>query len=138
MNKPINYKLAKLLNNNKEIKSAHWYNRNEALFCKFITPILGDSVDLMDLYDHKVSVEHCEAPMISDVIVWLYEKYNIWISVQIDTTFNKGKHCIMIYRDRNVQLGFEVYSIDDDLFGPYDTPKLAYEAAIEHTLNNLI
>lgn len=68
------------------------------------------------------------APTIADVIMWLYEKHGIWISVQRDWDIGQ---C----------LGFE--AIIDDNSGiintpTFNTPTEAYEAAIKFCLTKLV
>jgi len=68
------------------------------------------------------------APIISDVIVWLYEKYGIWI-------------CVEKYWDLGIFCGFEATIDTNDGFintETYNSPTEAYSAAIEYTLKNLI
>jgi len=70
--------------------------------------------------------ERYYAPTISEVVMWLYEKHGLWISVKqgykwewyIETV---GNHPELKYND-----------------GLEDSPTEAYEAAIEYTLKNLI
>ena len=68
----------------------------------------------------------CSAPTIAEVIMWLYEKYGIWISVwQGRSSENFG------YRIQGKESFYEV-----NYFRL--TPTESYEAAINYTLNNLI
>ena len=70
------------------------------------------------------------SPTIADVVMWLYKKHGIWISV--DMVFDEHQtgfwHCIRQSK------------IDDIAIQSDDYLKIteAYEAAIEYTLNNLI
>ena len=68
------------------------------------------------------------APTIAEVVMWLYEKHGIWISVTKD--WDVGK-C----------LGFESIIDTNDGFintETYNSPTEAYEAAITYCLENLI
>ena len=70
----------------------------------------------------------CSAPTIAEVVVWLYEKHNIWISVDPENDKDTWFHTIS-------------YNKSETIFGNYNTynsPTEAYEAAIEYTLNNLL
>jgi len=65
---------------------------------------------------------------IMQVIMWLYEKHGIWISI-----------------NREPESGVFFFSVDKDKGDffydkgcDYNSPTKAYEAAIEYTLNNLI
>ena len=79
--------------------------------------------------DHKTSITTIHHyPTISDVVMWLYEKYRIWISV-----------------NREPESGVFYFSVDKnkgDFFydkgGDFKSPTEAYEAVIEYVLNNLI
>lgn len=105
------------------------------------------------------------APHISDVVDWLLEKHKIWIEVAIGKDCNYvwfdyyinssikprkddelGEELIEYEDDPNEKwLNYETTydSMIDDKFEimgklNYSTPKEAYLAAIEYTLNNLI
>ena len=70
------------------------------------------------------------APTIAEVVIWLYEKYGIWISV--DMVFAEDKtgfwYCI---RESKIN--------DSDIQSDeYDSIEKAYEEAIEYTLKNII
>ena len=64
------------------------------------------------------------APTIVEVVMWLYEKHGIWISVLQHTKNGKGVY-------------FESF-VNSMTFSGYNSPTKAYEAAIEYTLKNLI
>ena len=61
---------------------------------------------------------------ITEVIMWLYEKHGIWISVLQHTKNSEGKY-------------FEAF-VNSMTFSGYNSPTEAYEVAIEYTLKNLI
>ena len=70
----------------------------------------------------------CSAPTVAEVVMWLYEKHNIWISVDPENDKDTWFHTIS-------------YNKSETIFGNYNTynsPTEAYEAAIEYTLNNLL
>ena len=82
----------------------------------------------MYLEDYKI--EDCfNAPTISDVVMWLYEKHEYWCYV-----YTNGKiwhPCI--------QHKFGDMAVLSGKIGESNSPTEAYEAAIEYTLlNNLI
>ena len=71
---------------------------------------------------------YCSAPTIADVVTWLYEKHEYWCY-----TYTNGKiwhPCI--------QHKFADTAVLSGKIGEFNSPKEAYEAAIEYTLNNLI
>ena len=68
------------------------------------------------------------APTISEVVMWLYEKHGIWISVKKEW-------------DDGECLGFEaIVDYNDGLINTvsYNSPTEAYSQAIIYTLKNLI
>lgn len=71
----------------------------------------------------------CSAPTIAEVVMWLYEKYGIWISIDFNSENSLFFYCIRkrLYRLRlNTNTEY------------FNSPAEAYKAAIEYTLNNLI
>lgn len=111
MNTPITFKLAKLLKEKEyNVYNPKQYNgHNDYLYnytesqCK----LFGD------VY---------YAPIIAEVIMWLYEEHGIWIEVTTD--FN-DKFCWLIKKANASLLN-------------YNSPTEAYSKAIEYTLINLI
>lgn len=85
--------------------------------------ISGDVVGKKDYYNRKGDV-YTSLPTISDVVMWLYDKYGVWISVYMvdknefhwETDINEEEHGSRDY---------------------FKTPTEAYEAAIEYVLNNV-
>lgn len=70
----------------------------------------------------------CSAPTIAEVVMWLYEKHGIWVSVVV---IPFEKHFMFEYSISNVK---ECLNQD----GVFNSPTEAYEIAIEYTLNKLI
>ena len=58
----------------------------------------------------------------ADVVMWLYEKHGIWVSVEQNSFIGGGKSSFISNVERT----------------EYNSPTEAYEAAIEYTLKNLI
>ena len=76
------------------------------------------------------------SPTISDVIMWIYEKHEIWIQVNI-TRYGKFWGNVFLkeeYNDLKNPFNWEFVNQIID----FNSPTEAYEAAIEYTLNNLI
>jgi hypothetical protein len=117
MNTPVNYPIAKLL---KE----KGYNEPCALLYDENGKISGTKMSMAghpNIYINKYS-----APTIAEVVMWLYEKHGVWISVtQGKASENFG------YRIQGRESFFEVNYTRT-------TPTEAYEAAIEYVLTNLI
>ena len=66
------------------------------------------------------------APTISEVVMWLYEKYGIWISVDPENGTDTWFFTIS-------------YNNSETIFGNYSTPTEAYSAALDYIKeNNLI
>lgn len=65
------------------------------------------------------------SPTISDVVMWFYQKYNIWISVDPENDTDTWFYTIS-------------HNKSEIVFGNYSSPTEAYEKAIEHVLNNMI
>lgn len=73
-----------------------------------------------------------QAPTIAEVVMWLLEKYHIWIFIQPQTL-------IGLYKDRKADNWYyTIIHCDRINSNYYRSPTEAYEAAIEYTLNNLI
>lgn len=111
--------------------------------CKFC---VDDEFDTPMPYDcgmemHKNSYGmYYSCPTIAQVIMWLYEKHEIWVSVSWSFA-NKAP-------DNNVKWSFSlsnvgnrdncIVTLHDDDFKFYKTNTEAYLAAIEYTLKNLL
>jgi hypothetical protein len=73
----------------------------------------------------------CTAPTIVEVVMWLYEKHGIWITVW-SAYNNSYKFSYGILHRKNIVVFHETN------FDEKDSPTEAYEAAIDYTLKNLI
>lgn len=81
----------------------------------------------------------CAAPTIAEVVMWLYEKYGIWINANvsafsINTVTGEGE----IFLDYTIYSPEGLYIHEEDENKVFNSPTEAYEAAIKYTLNNLI
>ena len=127
MNTPVSFEIAKLLKEKgfnepciaivtKENKH-HLVSGTEHTL---INGIVFTTAKNKGLPDHIYS-----APTIADVVCWIYEKHKIWISVDphndTDTWFYTISH-----------------NKSEIVFGNYNGPIEAYDAAIEHILNEMI
>jgi len=67
--------------------------------------------------------ESVDAPTIGQVVDWLYEKHGIWVTV-----------------DFNSKVWYQIINIDNNriIQGFHPSPKVSYEAAINHCLTKLI
>lgn len=75
--------------------------------------------------------ETFSAPTIAEAVMWLYEKYNIWISISININGN-FEPTIKAYT--KVDMAWELQTRMHNL----KTPTEAYTEAILHTLKNII
>ena len=80
-------------------------------------------------------------PTIADVVMWIYEKHGIWISVECDVygklwyiRFKIASKSLWEDEDKRHAVATAHFKFPFE----HDTPAKAYEAAFEYTLNNLI
>jgi len=117
MNTPVSFELAKLLKEKGfDDFTQIWYQHGEG--------ISGCVEGKRDYYNRKGDI-YTSAPTISDVCMWLYEKYNIWISVDPEIDSNTWFHTI-------------THGKSETVFGNYSSLTEAYEKGIEHVLNDMI
>lgn len=136
MNKPVDFYTAKLLKEKgfKEpvVKCYATFKENIVIHSIYNSEIPED----MNGTRHEIipnvypNPPYYSAPTIAQVIMWLYEKHGIWIiatPVGISTTW-----CFSMFNvdPEKGRIIFESPSCN--------SPTEAYEAAIKHTLKNLI
>ena len=158
MNTPVSFEIAKLLKEKEfNLECENFYSKNGAF--TYLKPhreyehLHSYSEQLVSYFDGKydwnsldvdegmialktafsesdgyVNCE-CSAPTIAEVVMWIYEKHNIWISV--DRYLDPEE-------SDDFRYGYNIYYIDDYFGRGYTTPTEAYEGAIEYTLNQLI
>lgn len=140
MNKLVSYSVAKLL------KSKGF---NEP--CRFVHDNWNNIIDWIENGEgehrnsQKNSSIYYSAPTIAEVVMWLYEKHNIWINVYYNNSFKKWN-----YNYNNINWSKEEIDkkfkkdtdeILNNIFNTglmFNTLLEAYESAIEDCLNNLI
>ena len=123
MNTPVSFPLAKLLKEKEFDKPVHsFYVIDESEYGEIGETIIDPNDNYPVLDDNSLFDTLASAPTIADVVIWLYEKYGVWISVhEYGNVFSWG-----------IQK-FDLGSVDN-----FNSPKEAYQNAIEYTLNNLI
>lgn len=112
----ISFDLAKLLKaKGFDELTIYWHQRGDG--------IIGCVEGKRDFYNRKGEV-YTSAPTIAEVVMWLYEKHSIWISVDFDT--KKWFEVITVLNENNriIQNG-------------HNSQTEAYEAAIKYCLENL-
>jgi len=70
-------------------------------------------------------------PTIAEVVMWLYEKHEIWIGVICDA----GNDLLFTFKIYSTKMGEERCIVNGNM---YESPTEDYEAAIEYTLKNLL
>ena len=73
---------------------------------------------------------------IADVVMWLYEKHGIWVSVK--TIKWNYEHNTIRFNYNICKFNHNNSSDITDVVYDFNSPTEAYEAAIEYTLKNLI
>jgi hypothetical protein len=131
MNKEVNFEIAKLLKD-KDCVIKPLGLKNETDYVEGYEWDCEDENDTVKITEFQFEDHVCYfkylKPTIAEVVMWLYEKYGIWISVTKD--WDVGK-C----------LGFESIIDTNDGFvntETYNSPTEAYEAAITYCLENKI
>lgn len=135
MNTAVSFELAKLLKEKGFNEPTFYYYENE----KLIEPYLenGSStdtefrVDLSDLKEHfnkwskKVS-----APTVAEVVMWLYEKHEIWLEIRFADDYK-----IFFYDIINTK---NLKAITSKSVSHFNSPTEAYENAIKYCLEKII
>ena len=115
MNKEVNFEIAKLLQEKGYNQwSAKWYSVEG--FCY--------KENEFDNCIGYIPTKDCNAPTIAEVVMWLYEKYGVWVSC--DATVN-----LWFYSISTPETGKMLVSTSDNHF---NSPTEAYEAAIKYVL----
>jgi hypothetical protein len=144
MNKNVSFDIAKLLNSKDfDIKCLHFYTKpNSTMFGidehNKIYPIKNTSKKLYKEGEHAaLNIKSVySAPTISDVVMWLYEKYDIWISVSTSKYLKFYSRVFKKESTKSIEHSF-IFEISGSIYD-FNTPCEAYEAAIEYVLTNLI
>lgn len=117
MTTPVSYEIAKMLKEKEfgDFTSPFCFHADKKVWC--------NTTD-------AVKTKRVFAPTIAGVVMWLYEKHGIWISV-LPELYNEGK---------SIGWYFSYYKngIGEELEFYFKTPTESYDAAITYTLNNLI
>jgi|APGre2960657404_1045060.scaffolds.fasta_scaffold167526_2 hypothetical protein len=131
MNTPVSFELAKLLKE-KEYKDKNMLGTVRLSEPEFYDPngIIHNIKDIFEEKDYKI--EDCfNAPTIAEVVMWLYEKHEIWIGVICDV----GNDLLFTFKIYSTKIGEERCIVNGNM---YESPTEDYEAAIEYTLKNLL
>ena len=74
--------------------------------------------------------DYISAPTIAEVVMWLYEKYGVWIVVNITISSDWYFELYDLNSKRNAEIKVNV--------NLYSSPSEAYESAIKHYLTQII
>ena len=118
MNTPVSFELAKAL---KE----KGFDRKCASFYDLIS---SNQIDGAPLGNYNLTKQSVSIPTIATVVMWLYEKHEIWVSV------NREPESGVFFFSVDKNKGDFFFDKGDD----YNSPTEAYEAAIEYTLKKLL
>lgn len=129
MDKPVSYKLAHLLKK----KGFDEPCRASILFMSapFYNGGLTTNSELSKQGRMMGISTLCSAPTIAEVIMWLYEKHGIWISVELNTYDNKFDYLIITRK-------IDSWHVKDNDTKKFNLPTEAYEAAIKYCLEKCI
>ena len=130
MSKNVTFEIAKLLKE-KGFNLMPFYIQSRTDYVLGYDYDIEDEEDNLKIREFQWEDHICShlylMPVYFDVVDWLLEKYEIWIS--ICQYSKRGFYYILTGRTKNGQ----------PVRGAiYDTPTESYEAAIEYTLKNLI
>ncbi len=140
MNKPVSFDIAKLLASKEvDIECSKFYTKpNSTMFGiderGRAYPIKNTPKTLYTIGEHAtLNMKNVYlAPTIADVLMWLYEKYDIWIDVTLNQ-FSKPKVLEWMY-----SIVFTKACTYSHSPKAYNSPTEAYEAVIEYVLTKLI
>lgn len=138
MNTPVSFKIANVLtekgisfNANKR----HYLNGGgEEITDAFIAEKYNYNIlGRMDVAKSVWATSHIPAPIIADVVMWIYEKHWIWIEAGFGYNPKGFYWLITVIKDK------KSFHSETNAFQPsFNSPIEAYEAAIEYTLKHLI
>lgn len=123
MNTPVSFQLASLLKEKGfDIPCREgWVNYLKSFTGETRMPDYESNL-VMDRLGNSHLIER---PTISQVVMWLYEKHKIWISVDPDNDIDTWFYTIS-------------HGTSTTVFGNYSGPIEVYEKGIEHVLNSMI
>ena len=141
MNTPVSFKLAKLLKD-KNLK----IDTDEVLFYRDeINNIEEHQIKNRDViyradFSYIVDENEYQTYTIAEVVMWLYEKHSIWISIDWTPQNNGDEYPFKVfwYYFVSEKIGNPENTIDNVDETEFNSPTEAYEAAIEYCLNKLI
>ena len=140
MNTQVDFQTAKLLKE-KGFKnpSITYYDKENNLetyklcYCQIYSTAWHQMVS-----SRYLDIDIYSAPTIAEVVMWLYEKHRIWISVfTMDKWIPNGNNKTQIFDYTIKQMKIGLIDIHKK-FEEFNSPIEAYTEAIKYTLNHLI
>lgn len=123
MNTTVNFEISKL------VKKKGYDNVTDLIYMTNHTKeVLFENINGLKHSDGNNPF--CSAPTIAEVVMWIYEKYGVWISVDMIFVENQTYFYYIITESKD-----DVIDIQSE---KYNTATEAYSSAIEYTLKNLI
>jgi hypothetical protein len=137
MNTPVNFEIAKLLKE-KECVIKPLGLKNETDYVEGYEWDCEDENDTVKITEFQFEDHVCYfrylKPTIAEVVMWLYEKHGVWISVGLYVHLgNMSKFQFTIETQKHKSIN----SIVQLSINPSNSPTEAYSAGIEYTLKNL-
>ena len=127
MNKEVNFEIAELLKEKGFNLPTRSYRQKSAVIGSEKILSLVSVEEPYDWNNYSSEVPYYSMPTIAEVVMWLYEKHGVWISVSDAGGFGYMIQFMKIDGDSTIESLYE-----------YDSPTEAYEAAIIYTLESLI
>jgi hypothetical protein len=129
MNKILSFEICKLLKEKSfNLKVVNFYNYEKLSLISDKDRQIGKLINYNPINWNSVNQHYTSAPTIAEVLMWLYEKYGIWVSV-LYQRHSENKHWKYNIRQLN---GIET------VLWEHKTIEEAYEAAIEFVLKEVI
>lgn len=125
MNTPISFELAKLLKEKgfPQLNQGVYYTKDKE-HC-----LVGWGFNDRS----ETSFAQYSAPIIAEIVMWLYEKHEIWIYPKMSFKIINDESLDSFTPVIERRFEFEINNL-----GEFNSPKEAYESAINYILNNLI
>lgn len=145
MNIPVSFEIAKLLKEKgfDELCGEHYsFGSGDKENPKTGQTFIGGFINELglqrkyknsELSKWKLPYGEFSAPTITEVVMWLYEKHGVWVSINPTHTDELWGYEILVKSNDPYKGWF------NEISGyTFNSPTEAYEAGIEYALNNLI
>lgn len=140
MNKHVSFEIAKLLRESgfDEACSHYYINdfmqfKHDGALHKTGLPNNRDSENIFQFVKRSNQPHSCNAPTISQVVMWLYEKHGIWVYAN---SYEIDKWCYSYKFIKPYIEGSKITERGTSSVEDYSSPTEAYESAILYVLKN--